>query len=92
MVKINVFETEVDHILKIKVRDTGCGMKEEQVQRLFSLFQNLKFRKNINQNGMGLGLTICKKIVDAMRGKITCNSMIDVGTTIIIEIPIDPVE
>jgi signal transduction histidine kinase len=52
--------------LKIKVKDSGCGMNEEFLRNLFGLFKNLKFKESINQHGIGLGLTTCKKIVDSL--------------------------
>lgn len=75
-------------LLRIKVIDTGCGMNEEQTQRLFTLFQNTKFKKQVNSHGVGLGLTKCKRITDALNGHIKCKSTLGRGTTFIVEIPV----
>ena len=49
----------------------------------------MKFKKNINQAGIGLGLTICKKISDALKGHIQCKSTPGLGTKFTIDFPIN---
>lgn len=44
------------------------------------MFQNLNFNSQVNANGMGLGLTLCKRICNILKGTITCESKINVGT------------
>jgi signal transduction histidine kinase len=50
--------------IMVKVEDTGIGIKPEDMAKLFNLFGTLKDSENINQNGIGLGLVICKKITE----------------------------
>lgn len=57
-------------ILQLKVEDTGLGMKEQDMSKLFRVFGKGIDRYKINQGGTGLGLTICKKIVEGMKGNI----------------------
>lgn len=45
------------------MEDTGIGIKEEDLKRLFCFFGKLQSTSNINKGGMGLGLTISKMIV-----------------------------
>eukprot|EP00347_Sterkiella_histriomuscorum_P016165 403354236 len=74
-------------LMKIVIQDTGCGMTEQQLARVFKLLQNLKQIDDVNQHGMGLGLSLCKKIVKAAGGQISCLSKVDEGTQFTIEIP-----
>lgn len=74
--------------LQIKVEDSGCGMNQDLIKRLFSLFSNMKFKGNVNQHGIGLGLAICKNIVDSMNGFISCKSLLNIGSTFKVIIPI----
>ena len=46
-----------------KVKDTGYGIPENQLSKLFKFFGKLTDHNNINQNGMGLGLSITKMIL-----------------------------
>ena len=62
--------------------DTGIGMSEEDVARLFNEFVRIKNEKTKNILGSGLGLSILKKIVDLYKGNIDVKSKLDVGTTI----------
>jgi two-component system sensor histidine kinase/response regulator len=48
--------------INIQVEDSGIGIKQEDLSKLFKLFGKLKVHNNINQNGVGLGLTISQKI------------------------------
>jgi signal transduction histidine kinase len=48
--------------IKVSVLDTGCGMNEELQRKCFVLFGNLKFKKDINQGGLGLGLA-CSNLI-----------------------------
>lgn len=57
-------------------------MNTQFADKLFTLFSNLRFKDNINQNGIGLGLKICKKIVNALKGKINCCSQVGKGTLV----------
>ena len=56
--------------LKVQVRDTGSGIAESDVSKLFSRFGKLARTQNVNQEGIGLGLTIVKSIVEASGGKV----------------------
>ena len=60
--------------LCISVEDTGIGMKEEDLHKLFRFFGYLKTSQDINRGGMGLGLTISKKIVRELKGDISVTS------------------
>lgn len=50
-------------VLSTVVRDTGVGIKREDLDKLFKYFGKLTSTKDINRGGMGLGLTISKMIV-----------------------------
>ena len=56
--------------LSVSVADTGCGMNREIKRKCFTLFGNLKFKKDINQGGMGLGLASANLICKALQGEL----------------------
>ena len=71
-----------DSYLKISVKDTGCGISEEDQGKLFKLFGFLKTTEKKNTKGIGLGLYISKRIVEFFGGgKIDLQSELGIGTT-----------
>jgi signal transduction histidine kinase/Tfp pilus assembly protein PilF len=74
----------------ITVKDNGIGMKAEYSDKIFRLFQRLS--RNPQYEGTGIGLAICKNIVDNYNGKIWFESAEGVGTTFFISIPLTVVK
>jgi two-component system, sensor histidine kinase and response regulator len=79
---------EEDKSVKISVSDTGIGMSEEDISKLFQEFVRIKNEKTKAISGSGLGLSIIKKIVEEVyHGSIVVTSIPDKGTTFTIELP-----
>lgn len=66
--------------LKVSVKDTGMGIKEEDLEKLFESFKQVDTRKNRNIEGTGLGLAISKSLVELMDGKIFVESVYGQGS------------
>ena len=75
-----------DGIVRIFVTDTGDGIPEEQISDLFTPFERLQ-HKNSEIEGTGIGLTITKRLVEAMGGTIGCESKVGEGTTFWLKFP-----
>ncbi len=73
--------------LWISVTDTGAGIREEGLNKLFESFTRLDLIKNRNVEGTGLGLNITKKLVDMMGGNLTVDSIYGKGSTFSFVIP-----
>ncbi len=73
--------------LIISVKDTGIGIKAENLSRLFSAFEQLDRKKNKNVIGTGLGLAISKRICEAMGGGITVESIYGEGSEFLLTLP-----
>ena len=69
--------------LFISVKDTGRGIKPEQVNRLFTKFERLEEDKNTTIEGTGLGLAITKQLVEMMNGNVTVKSTYGEGSEFI---------
>lgn len=81
-------ETSEDMIdLEIAVKDTGIGIKKEDLPKIFNSFQQLDSKRNRNIEGTGLGLTISKRIVDSMNGKMNVESEYEKGSVFSFCIP-----
>ena len=72
--------------LIISVEDSGIGIKQENIPKLFSKFERLDLDKNITIEGTGLGLAITKKLVELMNGKIVVQSIYGKGSKFTIAI------
>ena len=72
----------------VEVEDHGCGMTEEAQQRIFDKFYQAD--KSRKQEGVGLGLSLVKRIVDMMGGEIKVTSQVGVGSTFRVELPLTP--
>lgn len=71
-----------EEFLRISVVDNGIGIKKKNQNRLFNMFGSIKDEsKKINVNGVGLGLVICKLIVNKFGGKIDFISKYKKGST-----------
>jgi len=66
--------------LKFSIKDQGIGISEEQLQRLFSAFSQADTSVTRQYGGSGLGLTICKELVELMDGEITVESELGKGS------------
>ena len=73
--------------LVISVRDTGRGIKAENINKLFTKFERLDIEKNTTTEGTGLGLAITKALVDMMGGKINVQSTFGQGSLFVVQIP-----
>eukprot|EP00347_Sterkiella_histriomuscorum_P012253 403369304 len=67
---ISLYYEEEEKQIKVSVADTGVGIKQEDQEKLFKLFGKLEQTSNINTSGIGLGLGICKNLVEMLGGKI----------------------
>ncbi|MCR5279429.1 MAG: response regulator [Lachnospiraceae bacterium] len=81
---IRVIErTEAGVSLQISVKDTGIGVKKEDLDKLFSAYERLDEVKNSNIQGTGLGLDISKQFAELMGGKLWCESVYGEGSEFI---------
>ena len=72
--------------LIISVEDSGIGIKQENIPKLFTKFERLDLEKNITIEGTGLGLAITKKLVELMNGTIVVQSIYGKGSKFTIAI------
>jgi signal transduction histidine kinase len=74
-----------DQYVFISITDTGVGIKEEDLEKIFEPF----FTTKEKEQGTGLGLSLCKRLIEANAGKIEVESTVGEGTTFTIMIPIN---
>jgi PAS domain S-box-containing protein len=78
--------------LLVDVTDTGSGLSDEQIKRLFSPFSQADDSVTRKHGGTGLGLTICRRLADLMGGSVTLvRSERDVGSCFRVDLPLVPV-
>ncbi|MGN1196207.1 MAG: ATP-binding protein [Acetatifactor sp.] len=73
--------------LLIQVSDTGIGIRQEDMGKLFGNFERLDLEKNRNIEGTGLGLAITKKLAEAMGGSVEVTSEYGRGSTFSVRLP-----
>ncbi len=81
--------TEIDSCLQFYVKDNGVGISKEKVAIIFDRFMQLGESSLQNQGGVGLGLSICKGLVELMGGNIWVESEEGVGSVFYFTIPIN---
>ena len=74
-------------LITISVKDTGPGIKKEDLDKLFKAFSQLEDAKTKTHEGTGLGLTVTKYLVNLLNGKIWLESEWGKGTTFFVELP-----
>ena len=75
--------------LKTKVRDSGVGMKPEELKLLFQHYGKLEDKKHINKGGLGLGLIISKNICERLGGSMQVYSELGIGTKFVFTIALE---
>lgn len=85
--KVLVSAVKSDHLFTLAVQDSGRGISEKDIARLFKKFQQVG--SPVGQEGSGLGLVITKSLVELMGGKIKLNSVLGQGTLFKIDIPME---
>ena len=68
------------HCIKVTVKDTGVGISEAAQKKLFGMFMKIKDARVRNPLGVGLGLAICKQLVELMGGQIWVESEYGMGS------------
>ncbi len=69
--------------IKYSVEDTGIGVKEEDIDKLFTAFERLDEKKNVSIQGTGLGLDISRQFSEILGGQLWCESVYGEGSTFI---------
>jgi len=81
-------ERKENGFAEIRVTDTGIGIAKEDQERIFDRFFRVDKARSREQGGSGLGLSICKWIVEAHQGKITVESDLEKGSSFIVLLPL----
>ncbi|MEQ9519162.1 MAG: ATP-binding protein [Parvibaculum sp.] len=87
-VKVHIDRDHKTETIRLEVKDTGEGMTVEQTTRMFERFEQADPSNTRRHGGVGLGLSICKSLMEQMGGKIGVTSELGKGTRFIVEIPL----
>jgi signal transduction histidine kinase len=86
--KIIVRLKRTPETVRCEVQDEGPGLSADDQQKLFGKFARLSAKPTGGEHATGLGLSIVKKMVEAMNGQVWCESELSRGATFIVEVPI----
>ena len=75
---------------KISVKDTGVGIAEEDVKKVFSRFWRADVARQNVDGGLGIGLALVKEVVDQHRGNVSVSSILGEGSTFVMRLPLAP--
>ena len=87
IIKVYARKEEYGINLCVAIKDTGIGMNEETIEKLFTSFNQVDTKRNRQEGGVGLGLAISRAIVTKMGGFITVKSAPEKGTEVLLVIP-----
>jgi signal transduction histidine kinase len=73
--------------IQISVRDNGCGIPNDELDKIFTKFYQVDMSNTREKGGIGLGLSICKKIIEAHKGTIWAESIPEKETTLNFSLP-----
>ncbi|NVB41187.1 hypothetical protein G6O69_25330 [Pseudenhygromyxa sp. WMMC2535] len=82
------FGEEIHDALRVSVSDTGVGVSEDQLGRIFDAFYQVDSSSTREHGGAGLGLSIVRKLIEAHGGEVWAESMVGVGTTFHFTLPL----
>lgn len=85
---ITVSTRRINEMVKISIADTGIGLKEEDIPRLFQKFEQIDSDLSRKYDGTGIGLAITKELIDILGGQIWVSSELGVGSTFNFLLPI----
>lgn len=85
--KLTVRDNPAEGWGEISVGDTGCGIPHDQLPHIFDAFYTTKKADSRGQGGTGLGLSLCRKIIEAHKGRIRVESEVGRGTTFTLKLP-----
>lgn len=86
---ITVSTKKSENDLIIKISDTGVGIPEENIRRIFSNEEMFSTRGTQNERGSGLGLALCKELVKRNNGEISLESKVNIGTIFTLVFPLN---
>ncbi len=86
--EITIALSLIGNKLEIAVSDTGPGIREEHMEKLFMAFSQIEDAKTKSHEGTGLGLTISKNLAELIEGSISVESVYGEGTTFIVSLPL----
>ena len=85
--KVTLKARKLDKTVEISIEDTGLGMSEEQIARLFQPQITLSLKGTAGEKGTGLGLVLCQRFIDLNQGEITVTSKEGEGTVFRVILP-----
>jgi len=86
---ITITTQQQENDLLISVEDTGAGIKENDIPKLFTEFYTAKDHQSINPNGTGIGLYLSRELARLMNGDITVSSVYKEGTKFTVRLPLE---
>lgn len=81
-------QTHLKYLLNIEIHDTGIGISSRQSEQIFSAFRQADSSTSRRYGGTGLGLTICRRLAEAMHGQVRMISELGKGSTFIVGLPL----
>ncbi len=85
--KISITSVEKNNLIEISVIDTGIGISEENINKLFKIDTHYTTQGTSDEKGTGLGLIICKEFIKKSGGKIWVESKPDIGSAFKFTLP-----
>lgn len=84
---IAVSVNETDEKITIRVEDDGIGIQSENLEKLFQIDSKVKQKGTHNEDGSGIGLILCKELIDKHQGRIWAESNLGDGSCFFVELP-----
>jgi signal transduction histidine kinase len=85
---IDVHENKRTHMVEISVADTGVGIRPDQLRLIFEPFFTTKEPDENGHGGTGLGLSVCRQIIEQHHGRIRVESVVGKGSTFTVKLPL----
>jgi two-component system phosphate regulon sensor histidine kinase PhoR len=89
-ISVSGHRDENDEFVRIEVADTGCGISEDSLPKIFDRLYQSPNTQESSRKGLGLGLHICQHLVELHNGRIWVESKEGEGATVFFTVPIAP--